>query len=761
MRGTGLAVRAPGLLAAHAPGLAVKAAGGGARVTATVLGKAAGPLVPLAGVSQRLGRWPRNTRSEVHLPSAAAEAASADSSVSGSPRHNSIGSGTGRRKLVRALSTPDSASLLPPEQALAAESSRAVGDAPAGADLGMPVRALARQSSNIASAVLSRLSRGSASGGGSRRGRSTLGSSGPAGPEQSVLDAAADAAIAATDQGQSSVAASDASPAGGSDAAAAEQRQQRQQRERRLQEQALAELAVLAGPAAAMRPPELPSAASIAEAAELRLQEQRAFYQRQQLRHPTMPASTLAARLAAAEAGGGGVLRTVTAPPAVADMLAGIAAEQQQQQQQQQHAQPPRQPPPQQRQSGQHYDQQSVVPSGRSHGWDSAGDDASLPGGSASYQSAGGSSSREHAQQGQPVGPSTGKRPQLQAVPSGVCLPEAGERARSGAAAAADALATVTSGDTLSPAGSGDPPGGQMAAGEQAAEEAPATGLAGEPTGEGVPVNAPAGQPSMLRRLLSAAAAPWRGRSISGTAEAGHAHGGSPDAPCHSSSVSMSVGSVAPWAHSLAELSSEWQEVGWAPISQGLFCQLWLLDVCWHGMPLHLTEASAPFRPPPCRRAGPAGRQHHQPGGQPLQRQPLVWQAQRPQAAVQRHLALAAGRRRCPRTLALLPPSWTAGARCGVASPANRLALCSSGPPLAHASAGLRRPQRRPTAHTAHQPGRPCRPAAQHRRQPPGSAAGAAGAAAGGHAGCAVAEGHGCGGHCVRLPHRRRPGVCR
>ena len=555
MRGTGLAVRAPGLLATRAPGLAVKAAGGGARVTATVLGKAAGPLVPLTGAPQRLGRWSRNTRSEVHLSSAAAGAASADSSVHGSPRHHSIGSGGGsaRRKLVRALSTPDSASLLPPEHALAAESSGGSGaaDILAGADSLTPVRALVRQSSNIASAVLSRLSRGPngpASGGGSRRGRSTLGYNAPAGAEQSALDAAADAAIAATAQVQEGAAAAEASPAGGADAAA-EQRQQRQQRERRLQEQALAELAVLAGPAAALRPPELPSAASIAEAAELRLQEQRAFYQRQQLRHTTMPASTLAARLAAAEAGGGGVARTTTAPPAVADMLAGIAAEQQQQQQ------PARQPPPLLAEAQQLTDQQAVVPSGRSHGWDSAGDDASMPSGTASYQSAVDNSERGHVQQQQQPGRIPGSRLQLQAVPSGVSLPGAGKGLHGGAAA--DALQAVASGDTLSPAGSGDAPADQGAAGQHAVEEVPAGQAVGDPTEEDVPINEHGGRPSMLRRLLSAAAAPWRGRSISGAAEAAYAHGGSPDAACHSSSISMSVGSVAPWAPSLAELSSE------------------------------------------------------------------------------------------------------------------------------------------------------------------------------------------------------------
>lgn len=543
VRGTGLAVRAPGMLATRAPGLAVKAAGGGARVTANVLGKAAGPLAgPFAGASQRLGRGPRNARSEMHLPSAVADAVSVGgSSVDGSPRHASISSSGARRKLVRALSTPDSTSLLPREHALGDETDGGPAEAPAGTDPLTPMRALVRQSSNIASAVLSRLSRASASGGGSRRGRSTLGSNAAAGPEQSALDAAADAAIMAATEA-AAAAAADKSPAGGADAATAAAVEQRQQRERHLQEQALAELAVLAGPAAAMRPPELPSAASVAEAAELRLQEQRALYQRQQLRHPTMPASTMAAHLAAAQAGGGGVLRTTTAPPAVADMLAGIAAEHKARQQPQlQQAQPV---------SG----QAAVMPSGQLHGWDSAGDDASLPGGSASYQSAGGSSGREHAHPVHQAGPSVDKRSQLQVVPSGASLAQASGRC---SAPPDEALQAVASGDTLSPAGSGEAPADQAVPAQHAALEAAVAEAAGQAAGEGVPANEQAGRPSKLRRLLSAAAAPWRGRSITGAAEAAYPHGLGPDAACHSSSISMSVGSVAPWAPSLAELSSE------------------------------------------------------------------------------------------------------------------------------------------------------------------------------------------------------------
>lgn len=302
-RGTGLAVRSTDL--------AARAAGGSAWATAMALGKAAGPL---RATSQRLPmQVSRCCKSEAHLPSAASGSGDIDAvAAAAAAELEGAQAGDGSGRLLRVHSSPDSSLL--PDQLTASEASGSAQAVPG--KLQAPVRLL-RQSSNLAAAVLSRLSRASsaASGADGHRGRSSLG---PAEPVQ------ADAVAART--------ASSGEHAGGS-AEAEAATELRQQRERELHERALAELAVLAGPAAAMRPPELPSAAGNAEAAELRAQQQLALFQyrRQSLEAPGRLARTLGTAGGSMElAGAGGVLRTSTAPPAVATELASMAAEQQQ-----------------------------------------------------------------------------------------------------------------------------------------------------------------------------------------------------------------------------------------------------------------------------------------------------------------------------------------------------------------------------------------------------------------------------------------------
>jgi hypothetical protein len=264
--------------------------------------------------------------------------------------------------------------------------------------------------------------------------------------------------------------------------------EQRMQRERRLHEQALAELVVLAGPASAMRPPELPSAAGAAEAAEQRLQEQLALFQHR--RRNSLPASQLAELSAAADSS---VFRTSTAPPSMSDLLHSIAAEQSQQ---------PQQP---QLESGP--DQEQALPL----------------------------SSRKTIQRLSPLSSAGG----LELDPA------------------------FAGGHEENPAISNPPAAEGTGPSQEAGGAAEAAGDAEvEPPGtRGASAAAEPGshRPSILQRLMSVAAAPWRCRSVSSTAEAprksdGGADGSTPQA----SAVSMlSTGSLAPWTASLAELSSK------------------------------------------------------------------------------------------------------------------------------------------------------------------------------------------------------------
>lgn len=96
------------------------------------------------------------------------------------------------------------------------------------------------------------------------------------------------------------------------------------------------------------------------------------------------------------------------------------------------------------------------------------------------------------------------------------------------------------------------PPAGALSA--DAADAPAAVDAAGEP---GSAAGERGRRHSRLRWLFSAAAAPWRSRSVSASAEAAGPRDGQ-DAAGRSLSVSMhSQASMAPWATSLAELSSE------------------------------------------------------------------------------------------------------------------------------------------------------------------------------------------------------------
>ena len=324
--GTGLAVRAAGA----GTGLAVRAAGEGAlAVLETSVGLATMAAGPLIGAPQRLAGQGRlcMTRSQARLTPAATGSAGADRASPGvvdGLSQLSSGSG-GQGRLLRVHSSPDASLLLPDE--LAADPAAADTDARAPQLARQPpVRALLRQSSNIASAVLNRVARVSpmAFPGASRRGRSSLGGAPAA---TAATEEAFDAAVAAVaaEQGQSPAGSQQLTaaraPATNGAAAAAEM----QQRQRRLHEQALAELVVLTSPAAALRPPELPSAASLAETAEMRLQEQKAIYM-----HRHHGSAQLTRQGGAAAAGGGGMSRRVTAPDAGSGLIADMAADSQQ-----------------------------------------------------------------------------------------------------------------------------------------------------------------------------------------------------------------------------------------------------------------------------------------------------------------------------------------------------------------------------------------------------------------------------------------------
>ena len=326
--------------------------GGGVAATAQATAYTAHTVVaravqPLQLSPPRLpGRGTRATKSDAHLPVAASPPPAV-----GEAAADSQPSAGGMQRLMRVHSSPDASldvGVAPPEGEAGA------AQPPARPPHKAPVRALLRQSSSVAAAVLSRLSRSSGSTA-SRRQRSTLGQSAQH-AEQSLEDAA-EAAVAAVEAERAAGAAPEAGQAARRSSiqpAASAPVLDRQQQERRMHEQALAGLALLAGPAGALRPPELPSASGAAEVAELRLQEQLAMYQHR--RKPSLPQDWEQRMSAAApplpDASTSSVLRTSTAPPAVTAHLARVAAEHRRQQQQQpQQEQQQQQPlPPQQQQ---------------------------------------------------------------------------------------------------------------------------------------------------------------------------------------------------------------------------------------------------------------------------------------------------------------------------------------------------------------------------------------------------------------------------
>lgn len=349
--------RAAAMAASSGAKVTAKAAGTGVRATsaaastsvhaaATVLGVGAGAAGIAARVATPRRLLPRGhcgTKSEMHLSDAAEGGSLGDvAGAEGTLVRSSSSGPFGEPLLMRTHSSPD-ASMLPggpfPFQREGSASSG--GGSPRG-----PARSLLRQSSAVASAVLSRLSRAS---------------SPPAGHDarQRSRQTSGDAPHDALPAGQQGQQAGGPGTSASADAASAEQ--QRLQRERRLHEQALAELVVLAGPLGTTRPPELPSAAAMAEAAAARLAEQRDLFQHIQRSSapsykPAQPAgpgsalssdggtvgemgspirgsaggfSALAARAGGPPTAGAAsqVLRTSTAPPAVSSLLRSIAAE--------------------------------------------------------------------------------------------------------------------------------------------------------------------------------------------------------------------------------------------------------------------------------------------------------------------------------------------------------------------------------------------------------------------------------------------------
>ena len=581
VQGSSLAAQAAGTGAR----VAAQAAGGGARAAAAVLTTGVGVASKAAASPHRVIRGlHRVARSETNISSAAA---GTPGTIAGLDASGADAGGLSS-SLMRVHSSPDGSLLpmLPTEAVPAADGGGSVPSSPK-----VAARSLLRQSSNIAAAVLSRLSRSSSPGiiGRQQSGHSSVPAAGgpaeqPQNQQRQRQSDTPDAAAAGAAGTGASTALSDA--------------EQRMQRERRLHEQALAELVVLAGPASAMRPPELPSAAGAAEAAEQRLQEQLALFQHR--RRNSLPASQLA-ELAAAV--GNSVFRTSTAPPTMSDLLRNIAAEQ------------PQQPQQPHLELGQEQEQALPLSPRRTVQRLSP-----LP-------SAGGLELDPAFAGGHEEGPATSKQPEAEgAVPA----QEAG--------GAAEAV---------------EPPGTRGAS------------AAAEPGSH---------RPSMLQRLMSVAGAPWRGRSVSSTAEAprksdGGADGSTPQA----SAVSMlSTGSLAPWTASLAELSSECGGRGGSlPVCLAV-CRLL-------GSSASNSGAETPADRMPlycCRRSGPA-HQHHQPGHEPAQRQPPVWAPQPPPAAVQRRLVSkcgSAGQRGQPAAAVSSRSIW----RGWFGTPATVIILCFS-----------------------------------------------------------------------------------
>lgn len=428
-----------------------------------------------------------------------------------------------------------------------------------------------------------------------------------------------------------------------------------------MHEQALAELAMLAGPAGALRPPELPSASGAAEVAELRLQEQLAMHQHR--RQPSLPRDWGRGMSAAVpplpDASSSMVLRTSTAPPAVTALLARAAAEQrrQQEQQQQQFQQAPlpqSQPP----QEGLQKPAEQAIP--RMLGLESAGvcvqdvcrtcDDACAcmrglacwlrsptcsfppsccaedtvapPGPSTSFVSSGGSSASEPQRaSGAPL------RKPLPPVPSGVSLTGGG----------GESLAPLQTMPAVPGSGELAAPGRGEAASKACATAPTSPQGAAEPAGaaEGL-----APRSSILHRLLSMPAAAWRGRSESGAVEAPQQLGAADC--CQSSGPSVySVGSVGPWTASLAELSSECVCVCAHP--PVLARMQWCGWCCGYPSTFQLplpTAACPSHQRPICRRPGLA-RQREHPAREPVGCQPPR-PAQPAEPALQRRLALVA-----------------------------------------------------------------------------------------------------------------------
>ncbi|KAL4458480.1 hypothetical protein ABPG75_013345 [Micractinium tetrahymenae] len=536
--------RVAAMAASSGARVTAKAAGSGLRVTgaaastgvhaaAAVLGASAGAasIAAMAATPRRLlPRGHRGTKSEMHLW-AAAEGGSleAGAGLEGAASRSSSGLLEGHL-LLRTHSSPD-ASMMPDGAApLHREGSASSGG---GSPRG-PARSLLRQSSAMASAVLSRLSRASSPRCTDTRQRSV----------RTSVDAAAEAVLAGQ-QGQQAAGEGTGGSGGGADAASAEQ--QRLQRERRLHEQALAELVVLAGPLGTTRPPELPSAAANAEAAAARLAEQRAIFKH--IQRTSAPAAK-----PAQAAGGGGmfgsdggtvgamaspfrgsggetgalgrgvgrpaaagagsrVLRTSTAPPAVSSMLHDLAVEEMERLDEVQE------------------------------------DDAEVDSNSCSLETgappaADGSPKESCALGPAHPAPQHTQAQHLPALVSGVAY-EGAEASRQAGGASTAAAGCSSLAGLPEEGGGADLPAGQEAA---AAAEEPGSGDNGAASLE----QGRKRRPSMLQRLLSAAVLPLRGRTVS----SGGRNEGS-TAECQSRTVSMmSEGTVAPWTASLAELSS-------------------------------------------------------------------------------------------------------------------------------------------------------------------------------------------------------------
>lgn len=507
--------RAAGAVAGMGARRAGSVAGSSAKLAATALGKAGSAgRRRLHSASTSLLPAQRSGSGQMQLPSAFVAGAAASCGGAVEPGSPDFSRGSSGAVLQRSSSSPDAHMLADMSAALAADARRE-GAARKLLPLSQvsPVRSIVRQSGSLAAAVMSRLSR----------------SSSPAGvPGGSGASRQHSAAAAAEGQqgGASPGALLNPDPALEDVAAAAarDASEARQQRERRLHEQALAELVVLAGPASALRPPELPSAATHAEAAEQRLAEQVALYRRSSTPHSRLTKTT-----SAAAAGMQHVVRTTTAPPEVGGLLSSMAAEQQRQ----------------------------------------ADELAGHFGGST--EGLGGGAGGELQQR---------RMLQLESVPSGSALDLEREAAAAaaGGAGAGEVRSSANGGSGTGRGGSGvcsqdletnlsatSAAAAQLSMNDsalqpnsQGSREWDATAIGDGGTDAAALPPPPQRRPSVVSRLLSAAAAPWRGRSVSSAQEmmrGGQVADGGSAGDCQLSSVSGA--STAPWTASLAELSSE------------------------------------------------------------------------------------------------------------------------------------------------------------------------------------------------------------